>query len=59
VRVTAQKHVPGYRGGEKGTVLRGPTIAVPTGQTSYVVRMDGDTPEGWNIFFADEIEPDG
>jgi hypothetical protein len=58
VRVTVRNRVPGFKPGDKGTILSGPRS--PDGDPPYyIVVMDRDGLQRTGVVFAaDEIEPD-
>jgi hypothetical protein len=58
VRITATKDQSGYQPGDKGTVLRGPIIAVDGSGSFYIVTMDKDGAGSWTLFDTEEVEPD-
>ena len=58
VRVTAANRVPGYRAGNRGTVLRA-VAGEPGDARSYLVAVDTDASARTGTLFAeDEIELD-
>jgi hypothetical protein len=57
LRVTARIRVPGYRPGDKGTVVSGPHLR-PSGARYYIARMDKDHPDTRVLLADDEVEAD-
>ncbi len=58
VRVTARNRMHGYRAGDKGIVLWGPSLPDAAGELYYLVVMEKDANGNAVVFNADEIEPD-
>jgi hypothetical protein len=57
LRVTARIRMPGYRPGDKGTVMSGPHL-LTSGARYYIARMDQDHASKRVIFAANEVEAD-
>jgi hypothetical protein len=58
VRVTVRNRMHGYRTGDKGIVLWGPSLPDAAGERYYLVVMEKDANGNAVVFNADEIEPD-
>jgi hypothetical protein len=58
VRVTMRNRMHGYRTGDKGIVLWGPSLPDAAGELYYLVVMEKDANGNAVVFNADEIEPD-
>jgi hypothetical protein len=58
VRVTMRNRMHGYRTGDKGIVLWGPSLPDAAGELYYLVVMEKDANVNAVVFNADEIELD-